>query len=621
MGIRTETFSEDPILFLHRVLREVRWRFDILNWFQLSIILILFSLFLLIPILSIIVNAFLYGGSFSLKWFETILSDPLYMPWGSLDLTLYEWIEVRRPDGSVELILYIDGFNLGVIPNSFLIALTTMTLSSIIGFTLAYLFARHRFPLSEPLRILMLTPLLSTPFVGAIGIKKMISPEGFINTVFTEIIPILPFKIEITGLAAVVMVQTLLFYPIVFLNVYTALLNIDPSQEEQAENLGASGFQLFRTITLPLAMPGLEAGALLVFILSIEDLGTPLVFRGTNADYLMTVQIFRKIFAPTGEISGEATALAFILLMISLGVFFAIRKYISLRRYAMLSKGGVWRRRLNEVDPLYLPGIYLALATFLFISLLPHIGVTLMAFAGEWPVGSILPSYFTMRNFNTLFLDPDVSRNIFNSVTYAVTATIIITLVGVSSAYLVSRIRVPGIDLLDALVTMPIAVPGIIVASGYFLTFLDTPLNPIQTGAPLLIAAYAIRKFPFGVRTFFAGLEQVDKALEEAAVNVGASRTKVFFTITIPLILMNILAGSMLAFIYSMSEVSTSIVIGDANHPDAPMTWKMYDIMFKGSGGTFQAAAMGFILMTLQFLMIVGSNVVLRRRATALISI
>jgi len=160
---------------------------------------------------------------------------------------------------------------------------------------------------------------------------------------------------------------------------------------------------------------------------------------------------------------------------------------------------------------------------------------------------------------------------------------ILITIIGVSSAYIVSRIRVPGIDLLDALVTMPIAIPGIIVATGYFLTFLGTPLNPIEWGAPLLIAAYTVRKFP--------GLEQVDKALEEAAINVGASRTRVFFTITIPLILMNILAGSMLAFIYSMSEVSTSIVVGDA------------------------------ILMSLQFLMILGSNLILRRRATALISL
>ncbi len=606
---------------LSRLIRELRWRMDPLNWVQLASILILFTLFLILPIFSIIVNAFLYGGAPSLAWFEKILSDPYYMPWGGVDLSFYEVIESTLPDGSRRVIIYIDGFDLGVIPNSFMVATLTTIFSSIIGFTLAFLFARYRFPFSEPLRILMLTPLLSTPFVGAIGIKKMISPDGFVNTVLVDIIPILPFRIEITGLAAVIMVQTLLFYPIVFLNVYTALLNIDPSQEEQAENLGAKGFYLFRTVTLPLALPGLEAGALLVFILSIEDLGTPLVFRGTNADKLMTVAIFRRLFAPTGDIQGEATALSFILLIISLGVFLAVRRYISLRKYAMLGKGGIWRRRLGSIPVPILPAIYVGLILFLFIALLPHIGVTLMAFAQDWPVGSILPSGYTLRNFEALFMDPGVSRNIFNSLVYSVVAMILITIIGVSSAYIVSRIRVPGIDLLDALVTMPIAIPGIIVATGYFLTFLGTPLNPIEWGAPLLIAAYTVRKFPFGVRTFFAGLEQVDKALEEAAINVGASRTRVFFTITIPLILMNILAGSMLAFIYSMSEVSTSIVVGDANHNDAPMTWKMYDIMFKGFGGTFQAAAMGFILMSLQFLMILGSNLILRRRATALISL
>jgi ABC-type Fe3+ transport system permease subunit len=199
---------------------------------------------------------------------------------------------------------------------------------------------------------------------------------------------------------------------------------------------------------------------------------------------------------------------------------------------------------------------------------------------------------------------------------------VVIVVLGVSAAYVVSRVRVRGMEALDALVTLPIAIPGIVIATGYFLLFLRTPLDPIANGAYLLVISYTIRKFPFTVRAVFSGFEQVDKALEESAINLGASRARAFATIALPMVLLNILAGGMLSFIYSMSEVSTGIVIGDANPYTAPMTWKMYDILFKGlTGGLFVPAAMGVILMGLQFIMIVTANLLLRRRATALIGV
>lgn len=599
---------------------ELRWHFDLLNWVQLFSVLAVFILFLIIPVLTIVQSSFVYQGSLSLYWFQHILLDPLYIPWKGVGGRLFDIIEYTTPQGK-EVILFIEGLDFGIILNSIYVASLTTIFSTSIGFILAFIFARYKFFGQEALRIILLTPLLSTPFVGAIGIKKMITSEGVLNTLLVDILRIMPFRIEFTGLSAVILVQTLLFYPIAFLNIYTSIINIDPSLEEQAENMGASGFYLFRTVTLPLSMPGIEAGALLVFILSIEDLGTPIVFRGSNADKLMPVYIFRNMFTPTGTIKGDATALSLILLLISAIIFIVLRKYISLRRYAMLTKGGVWRPRRRSLRPLTTLLIYILCIVILSVALLPHIGVILLAFAGEWPSGSLIPTYFTLRNFVRLFTEPGVLRSILNSVVYASVATILIVILGVSAAYLVSRVKVRGMELLDTLVTLPIAIPGIIIATGFFLVFINTPLSPLIWGAPLLIMSYTVRKFPFTVRAVFAGLEQVDKSLEESAINIGASRTKVFFTITLPLIYINILAGGMLSFIYSMSEVSTGIVIGDANHNDAPMTWKMYDMLFKGFGGSFVAAAMGVMLMTLQFIMIVGSNLLLRKRAVALIGI
>jgi len=618
-ALRTSRPFSIPSLRL--TIRNLAWQMDPLSWAQLSLVLAVFLVFLIAPLLAITYRALQAG----VRWFQFIFTDPFYfglrLSFGrDPPFILVEGIRGTLFTFSGTDILLVRGYDLGVIPNSVIVALATTVLSSLIGFSLAFIFARYRFYFSEPLRIALMAPLLSTPFVGAIGLKRMIIADGVLNSILYDKLRLIPFRIELTDFAAVIFVQTLLFYPIVLLNVYTAIANIDPTMEEQGENLGASGFKLFRSVTFPLATPGLEAGALLVFILSLEDLGTPIVFVGTLAQKVLTFQAFQRMFTPAGYISEEATALALILLGLSAATFIVIRKYVSLRRYAMLTKGGIWRPRRRTLSFATTVLVYVLCLSVLFAALLPHVGVVLLAFAGQWGRG-VLPDYFTLDNFVHIFNDRYTFQSMMNSAIYAASATMIIVLLGVSAAYLVSRKKVVGMSMLDTLVTMPIAIPGIVVATGLFLIFLPTPLSPIATAAPLLIMSYTIRKFPFTVRSVFSGLEQTDKALEEAAVSVGASKARTFLFIAIPLVLMNILAGSMLSFIYSMSEVSTSIVIGAANPPTAPMTFKMYEKYYALGGGMFPAAAMGVVLMTVQLVMIVGANLILRRRATALIGV
>jgi ABC-type Fe3+ transport system permease subunit len=594
---------------------------DSLSWVQLSAVVAVFSAFLIAPLGAITFRAAAAG----IHWFVFIFSDPFYFA-PSLKLTThFPFLAVEGIRGSLftwvgKDLLIVRGFDLGVVPNSLFVASLTTIFSSIIGFILALVFARYKFRGSNFMRIALLVPLLSTPFVGAIGLKRMIIADGVLNTLFYRYLHLIPFRVEISDISAMILVQTLLFYPIVFLNAYTAIVNIDPTMEEQAENLGGSGFRLFRSVTLPLATPGLEAGALLVFILSLEDLGTPIVFVGTLAQKVLTYQVFQRMFTPAGYISEEATALALLLLIISAVIFIVIRKYVSLKRYAMLTKGGIWRPRTRKISPQTTVVIYAFCTALLFVALLPHMGVILLAFAGQWGAG-LLPDYFTLNNFHYIFSDKLTLQSIINSLSYSAVATVVIILLGVSAAYLVSRKKVTGMAALDTLITIPIAIPGIVVSTGLFLIFLPTFLSPIATAAPLLIMSYTVRKFPFTVRAVFSGLEQTDKALEEAAVSVGASRARTFFSITMPLVFLNVLGGSMLSFIYSMSEVSTSIVIGAANPSTAPMTFKMYETYYALGGGTFPAAAMGFILMILQLVMIIGSNIILRRRATALIGV
>ena len=608
------------IFDLRPALRNLRWQMDAVAWVQLISVLAVFVVFMVWPLLLVSYRAITYEGAPSAYWFGFILSDPFYWPLRLTFHPAFPFIALLGVSGQLFQMagntLIVGAVDFGVIPNTLIVATLTTALSSTVGFLMAFIFARYRFLGSSVLRIALLIPLLSTPFVGAIGLKRMITAQGVLNNLFAGV---MPFRVEITGLAAMVLVQTLLFYPIVFLNAYTALINIDPTEEEQAENLGASGFRLFRTVTLPLATPGLEAGALLVFILSLEDLGTPIIFAGTSAEKVLTYQIWKR-FSPSGSISEEAMALSLILLAISIIIFVAIRKYVSLRRYAMLSKGGAWHPRSSKLSWTTTVGVYILILGTLFVATLPHTGVLLLAFAGQWG-SSLLPDWFTLNNFVRVLNGPNFVRYIENSFIYSTAATIIIVILGVSAAYLVSRKKVVGMGSLDTLVTLPIAIPGIVIAAGLFIQFLASPISPLVSAAPLLIISYTIRKFPFTVRAAFSGLEQTDKAMDEAAVVLGASRTRTFFTIIVPLVLLNVLAGGMLSFIYSMSEVSTSILIGGANPPTAPWTYGMYNTLYGLGGGVFAAAAMGVLLMLLQFVALTAANVILRRRATALLSI
>jgi ABC-type Fe3+ transport system permease subunit len=193
----------------------------------------------------------------------------------------------------------------------------------------------------------------------------------------------------------------------------------------------------------------------------------------------------------------------------------------------------------------------------------------------------------------------------------------------VSAAYIISRRDIPGRTALDLLVTSPIALPGIVIATGYFTLFYNTPIFPIGAPAFLITMSFLVRKFPFTVRAAYAGLQQTPVALEEASLNVGASRNKTFASIIMPLIGVSVLAGSLLSFVYCVSEVSTSLLLGSANYYEAPLTYWIRDV---NAGlppifGAGPAAALGVLMMVMQMLVIAATNAILKTRASAMTGI
>jgi ABC-type Fe3+ transport system permease subunit len=597
-------------------IQKLRREMDPLSWIQLVGILLIFGLFLVAPLLSVVWGSFVNEAGFTLSNIIGLFTNPMFVPqWRPED---FEFIQPAAG------ITYIFGIELGVILNSVYVALAVTAISVVLGTAFAFLIARYEFTGKSVLRTLLLFPMLSTPFIGAIGLKWFMGANGFLNNLAFEIfswIGVEWTRIEFRGLAAIILVQGLSLFSLVYLNAYSSFMGIDPSLEEQAENLGAKGFTLFKSVTLPLAIPGIQAGAILTFILSIEDLGTPIVYaEDPQAQRCLAYQVFNSIIAESGSIDPLGPAIGMLLLVFALSGFLAIRKYASLRSYTAGTKGGQWNPRTRRLSIPTTILLYIIVIPVLFFALIPQISVILLSFSQYRGVGLFPP--LTLNHYAVLG-NGDIQNALFRTISYAGVATFGTVILGVSAAYIISRRDIPGRTGLDLLVTSPIALPGIVIATGYFTLYYNTIFFPLDAPMFLIIMSYLVRKFPFTVRAAFAGLLQTPVVLEEAALNVGASKNKTFSSIVVPLIAVSVLAGGLLSFVYCVSEVSTSLLLGGANYSQAPLTYWIRDT-YAGLPPTFgigPAAALGVLLMVMQMVVIAVTNAILKTRASAITGI
>ncbi len=503
------------------------------------------------------------------------------------------------------------------IGNSALLAVTTTILATAIALPLALLASSYKFPFKTFFNAAVLVPMILPPFVGAIGVRAILGREGALNAMFGS-------DFDILGNAkfwGVVGVQALSLYPIVFLNTTAALANLDPALDEAAENLGAGWWRRFFKITLPLVRPGIFAGATIVFIWAFTELGTPLMF-----DYyaVTSVQIFYGL--KQVETSAEPYALTLVMLGMAI-VMYVLGKYFFGRAgYAMYSKAS---RAGGEKE---LTGWRGWLATLVFaavflLAILPHVGVVLTSFTvpGQW-YDSVLPTSWTTAHYREALTARDSFGAIVNSLKLSAAAMLITMVAGVVIAYLIVRTQVKGRALLDALCMLPLAVPGLVMAFGYVAMSLrwpfgkDGPLgdyvsvlaaepNPV----PLLIAAYAIRRLPYIVRSTVAGLEQTSGELEEAAMNLGASRFTAVRRVIVPLIMANLIAGGMLVFSFSMLEVSDSMLLAQQKH-QFPLTKAIFAFTERLGDGVYIASAMGVWGMALLTVTLFGASVLLGKK-------
>ncbi len=559
-------------------------------WIIFSVLLAIFSVLFLWPIWRVVQGGFFVEGEWTLEYIAGVFRNPIYSEglWNSLRL-----------------------------------GLGTTSLALMIALPLAWLSNRYDFPGKGLISGLLLVPMILPPFVGAIGFQQVLGQYGMINTLFGL------GPVDWLGqgrYAGVIILQSLALYPIMYLNVTAALANIDPAMEEAAENLGCSGFTKFRRITLPLIMPGLFAGGTIIFIWSFTELGTPLIMNYTRC---AAVQVFDAL----KEIGSNPFPYALVFVMLSASVtIYAITKLLFGRKtYAMQSKAATaatttkvrgWRAAV-VMAPFFL---------VITVALLPHAGVVLTSFSapGSW-YQSILPGDFTMDNYIEALGHGMTVSSIRNSLMFSTMAVILNIFFGVAIAFIVVRSDLPVRGSLDALAMVPLAVPGLVMAFGYLSVssmlsnlemvkdnlFLQNLFDVRTNPTMFLVIAYAVRRLPYMVRSAVAGLQQTSVVLEESSANLGAPPLVTIRRITMPLIMANLIAGTLLAFAFSMLEVSDSLML--AQRQDFyPITKTIYELFQLIGTGKFVASALGVWAMIFLAVTILGSSLVLGKKLGAI---
>ena len=467
------------------------------------------------------------------------------------------WISLLDDHGGLTLVHFANFFRRPLFRealwNSLWSGVLVVSFSAVLALPLAYLLARFDFKGKILLQTAATLPLVIPPFVGAVALQLILGRSGMINLLLMDWFDVtIPFM---EGLTGVVLVQTLHFFPFIVLNTVVSLSNIDSSLEEMAQNLGCHGFRLFYRVTLPLMLPGFIAGSLLTFIRAIDDLGTPLMLNYKN---LLAPQAYLRI-TTIGIDDVDGYVVCVVLVVLSLAALLAARKYLSLSEYATVQRGAPVARKLQG-GQLWLA--WLAIAVILGVSLLPHIGIVLLSFTKVWSF-SLLPTTYTLSNYaEILFRAPHF---VLNTLIYTLLAASLDIVLGAAIAFLLLRSRVPGRNFLDAVATMPLAVPGVVLAVGYLRVFHGWDFPGI--GAPLtsswwiLVVAYTMRRLPYTVRACYAALQQVHISLEESAQNLGANRLRTFARITLPMIAGGLVAGGLIAFVTSCVELASTIML------------------------------------------------------------
>ena len=397
----------------------------------------------------------------------------------------------------------------------------------------------------------------------------------------------------IYGRNGIIFVFTLHLFPYIYLYTSSAMNSIDSSLEEAAENLGMSKLRRICTITLPVIMPSLLAGCIMVFMTCLADFGTPMLIG--EGYTVLPVLVYNEYMSESAVNPYMASTLSVIIVACSLLVLAFQKFVVDKRNYQMSSLRPPKETELHG-ERRFLASLPIYLVVFL--AFLPQIVVVCQSFVERSFSGVV--KGINLNNYRAIL--SRLSTNIRNTYVFSLIAIVFIILVGILVSYILVRKKGKVATLIDALIMFPYVIPGSVLGIGLIIAFNRKPIILVGTAA-IMIISYVIRKLPYTVRSGSAFLYQMDPFIEEASINLGVSPMKTFFTVTARMMLPGVMSGAVLSWITCINELSSSIMLYSGK--TSTIAVAIYQEVTRMSDGTAAALATILTITTIVSLLIV----------------
>ena len=433
----------------------------------------------------------------------------------------------------------------------FAVGIFSTVLGLLFAYVEVYVKVRSKF-MGGLFQVVSMLPVVSPPFVLSLSMIMLFGKAGIITRYLLKI-----YDNSVYGFWGITIVQTLTFFPVCYMMLKGLLKNIDPSLEEAARDMGASRFQVFSDMTLPLILPGLGNAFLVTFIESIADFANPMIIGGSY-DTLATT-IYLQI---TGAFDKEgAAAMAVVLLTITLAMYL-VQKYILEAKTAATLTGKASRARmLIEDKSVTVPLTILCSLIALFVIMM-YICVPFGALFKTWGYDFSLTTKWFVRVFEKY----KGFKAFRDSFLLSLASAPITALLSMIISYLVVKRKFKAKGFIEFVSMLAMAVPGTVLGIGYIRGFVNGVfgtgfLQGIYGSAAILIIVFVVRSLPTGTRSGISALRQIDKSIEESAYDMGADSFRVFMTVTLPLIKDSFLSGLVTAFVRSITAISAIILL------------------------------------------------------------
>lgn len=488
-------------------------------WFILTVlIMLLVGVFLIYPLSSLLIGAFrdTATGDFSLSNFQLFFAKPYYYK---------------------------------ALLNSIKLTFSVTALCLLIGVPMAYIMATVKVRGKTFLEILIIISMMSPPFIGAYSWVLLLGRKGIITSLLSQLFGIKSGSIY--GFSGMLLVFTLKLYPYIYMYVSGALGKLDVSLTEAAENLGCSPFKKVFSIVIPLILPTVAAGCLMVFTNTFSDFGTPMMIG--EGYRVMPVLVYTEFVSEMGGSANFASALSMMMVTITIVIFLLQRYVVNRKSYEMSSMKPVLPQKAKGVKNVL---AHVFIYSIVFLSALPQLTIIISSFRNT--SGPVYVDGWSLQNYQDA-----VSKSAFtilNTYKFAMIAILIVLVLSMLIAYISVRHKTILSSILDVITMFPMIISGTVMGIILLLAFNSKPLA-LSGSATILILAFVIRRMPYTIRSSSAILRQLSTSTEEASISLGYTPMQTFCKVTAPLMMSGVFSGLILSWITIINELSASIIL------------------------------------------------------------